>query len=320
MGLTEGSLLAHVLSCLYSTVGLRNSNEILVVVGGQYALSKVEAVDISGKNRTCPPIADYPFEEQSMGTYIDGKILVCGGEKDNRNTITDECYTYEPTNDTWNLLPNKLANTRRYGGEILLSDSQWWISGGSYSTLSTQKTSSSELFSTETESFSTFTSLPDERVGHHMLRVNDNTVVVLNDESSNRNVYSYDIPSANWTQLASFDDTYSDGFAGLVTFSNGTKRIFTGDGYGSEMYFFEEDLWTSNTPDLPSSFSPIGAGCLQFRDTFIIVSGNSLHPEIVIYDIADEEFQYLPWLLTESRRFFASTLVPNSYIGCYNEF
>ena len=65
-----------------------------MVVGGSGAYSKVELLDVSGKNLTCPPIADFPVELGSFGTFINNSILVCGGFTRSSMYYSEKCYTY----------------------------------------------------------------------------------------------------------------------------------------------------------------------------------------------------------------------------------
>ena len=50
-----------------------------MVVGGNI-YKKAELIDLSGQNLNCPDISDYPVESGSVGTFINGKAMVCGGD------------------------------------------------------------------------------------------------------------------------------------------------------------------------------------------------------------------------------------------------
>ena len=62
----------------------------LMVVGGIPAKKDVEVVDLSGQGRNCFKPKDYPFNDGSIGEYINGFAITCGGFP-----ITDKCYKYE---------------------------------------------------------------------------------------------------------------------------------------------------------------------------------------------------------------------------------
>ncbi len=71
-----------------------------MVIGGynsdHTAIGKVEIIDLSGKNLSCPTIPDFPIDYASVGTFISNKALVCGGRSDGNSTAYDSCYSYTP--------------------------------------------------------------------------------------------------------------------------------------------------------------------------------------------------------------------------------
>ena len=60
-----------------------------MVVGGRPDYGKSELIDISGKNLSCPSVADFSIEEASIGVFIGNKSLVCGG-----SGFSTDCYSY----------------------------------------------------------------------------------------------------------------------------------------------------------------------------------------------------------------------------------
>ena len=71
-----------------------------------------EIVDISGANRICPYISNFPVQYGSVGTYINGEAMVCTGT--NPPEFTNECYTYDPSSDTW-IFKNTAFQNRSIG-------------------------------------------------------------------------------------------------------------------------------------------------------------------------------------------------------------
>ena len=67
-----------------------------MVVGGEPVESsggKVELIDLSGQSLSCPSIPDFPIPIYgSVGTFINGKALVCGGSDGDYKYRT--CYSY----------------------------------------------------------------------------------------------------------------------------------------------------------------------------------------------------------------------------------
>ena len=64
----------------------------VMVVGGNYADFKVEVIDLSGNQTQCRSYPDFPIAQGSVGTFINGKVLVCGGA--NGNEWKKECFSY----------------------------------------------------------------------------------------------------------------------------------------------------------------------------------------------------------------------------------
>lgn len=65
----------------------------MMIVGGSSAENLAELLDFSGQNRVCPEIPNCPLDSGSVGVYIDGKALVCGGF--NGGQGSDECYEFD---------------------------------------------------------------------------------------------------------------------------------------------------------------------------------------------------------------------------------
>ena len=63
-----------------------------MVVGGSGADFKVEVVDLSGQNQQCRSYPQFPIGYGSVGTFINNKVLVCGGI--NNAMVKKECYSY----------------------------------------------------------------------------------------------------------------------------------------------------------------------------------------------------------------------------------
>lgn len=76
---------------------LANEFTKLMVVGGYSAPGKVEIIDFSGQNLTCPNINDFNFDYGSVGTYINGKSLVCGGYTFSSAVYHSNCFYYNIT-------------------------------------------------------------------------------------------------------------------------------------------------------------------------------------------------------------------------------
>ena len=91
-----------------------------MVVGGYgtNAYNDVEFVDLSGNNRTCRAVSDYEEAKYcSIGTFIDDKILVCGGTATGDaqpSEFQDSCFNYFPDDDSWVQTTNMLVKLHNY--------------------------------------------------------------------------------------------------------------------------------------------------------------------------------------------------------------
>ena len=74
---------------------ITETSSTLMVVGGSpsNAYHDVEFVDLSGSFKQCPSVARIPeLRCCSMGTFIDGKALVCAGSRE--IGYSQNCYSY----------------------------------------------------------------------------------------------------------------------------------------------------------------------------------------------------------------------------------
>ena len=74
----------------------------LVVVGGYSSQSHydVEVIDLSNNFLSCKKPAEIKLKGRSVGTYLDGRVVVCGGI-DANDEVTDLCYEHDGPSDTW---------------------------------------------------------------------------------------------------------------------------------------------------------------------------------------------------------------------------
>ena len=85
---------------LYNNVIFHITDQnLLFLVGGRDdgASFKVEILDISGMNRTCPNLPDYDYNEGAVGNFVDGEVLVCGGF----TNYDGDCYNFNASSNNW---------------------------------------------------------------------------------------------------------------------------------------------------------------------------------------------------------------------------
>lgn len=68
-----------------------------MVVGGypSSAFGVAEILDLTGESTNCASIPDFPVDYASVGTFINGKALVCGGTNTSYSgSHSQTCYSY----------------------------------------------------------------------------------------------------------------------------------------------------------------------------------------------------------------------------------
>lgn len=108
----------------------------VLIVGGVDTLGaegdellEVEAIDLAYNSSTCDRnIPNFPnYIKGSVGTFIDGAPLACGGTFDNDNNY---CWRLNGEIKAWENVTKYPYNATRYMGSALFDEDQWWISGG----------------------------------------------------------------------------------------------------------------------------------------------------------------------------------------------
>ena len=68
----------------------------VMAVGGLGAQNKVEVIDLSGNGKPCRSFPYFPIQDGSVGTFINDKVLVCGGAFSGSRSwgYYSSCYSY----------------------------------------------------------------------------------------------------------------------------------------------------------------------------------------------------------------------------------
>ena len=106
------------------------------------------------------------------------------------------CYRYDHQNDTWTNF-TQLNHPRDFFASSLLSNDEWWLTGGEISELSTDLLVSGNTFMIES------VQLPERMRYHTMIRVNETSVVFVGNDYYSTNTYIYDKTSQSFTELPS---------------------------------------------------------------------------------------------------------------------
>lgn len=63
--------------------------------GSYESFHKVEIIDLSSENRSCPAIPDIPGAEYGhVATFINDRALACGGYSTATSLYYSDCYSY----------------------------------------------------------------------------------------------------------------------------------------------------------------------------------------------------------------------------------
>ena len=89
-----------------------------MVVGGYPDYFKSELIDLSGQKLSCPLIRNYPVQYGSVGTFINNKTLVCGG-----NYYTTECFSYDMKVNKINMYSALIKMLK----DLIVQKIQWYI-------------------------------------------------------------------------------------------------------------------------------------------------------------------------------------------------
>ncbi|CAM6054615.1 unnamed protein product [Sphagnum tenellum] len=299
-------------------VGCQSEGNKLFLVGGFGARAEVEIVDLSETNRTCPTAADYPppIITGSFGTFIGGKLLVCGGEDANYLIRTNECFTYEPETDEW-LRADSMRVGRSDAAAVQLSPTKWWVTGGRNFV---EYLKSTEIY-TVGEGFSSYVDLPTSRYFHNLVKVDDTHVMLLGGQSSNTKAWMFNTEDETWTVLPdSLVSTYNTN-AGVAINNQGRPEVVITSGFftnATQIFSVDDQTWRFGQ-DYPAG-AIFGASSIQHADTFLVIGGyyasSGYHDTIYQYDSEIEGFRVLPQRIELGRNSFAAVLAPGDFVDC----
>lgn len=80
-----------------------------------------EVINLSDDGGKCP-FLNMPFKYHSYGTFLNGKLIICGHPE-------PSCYSLAGYGQDWKLV-GELSPTRLSNGNVQMSDTEWWITGG----------------------------------------------------------------------------------------------------------------------------------------------------------------------------------------------
>ena len=177
-----------------STISLVDYNVLMVVGGytGEENSALVELIDLSSEGRFCERPAFLPLPlSQMVGTFINGKAMVCGGYINFEDK--DDCYEYDESAKIWSIGPSMLRG-RRGAASGNLNDTHWLITGG-------MDTVTSEIYDSEKRIFVPSFELFEEKYWHYQIIVNASEVVITQGQGTTFDVDSYSTIDGSWDPM-----------------------------------------------------------------------------------------------------------------------
>ena len=165
-----------------------------MVVGGDtsWSWNDVEMVDLTGQDRQCRKPEDFPGAYYgSVGAYVQGQAIVCGGYTD-PSSYSSDCYSYNPGNGAWTEISSMISK-REYAASTFIQG-HWWVTGG-YMPLVLSDT---EVLISNC-SFIPYYDLPVARYHHSIVALDSNKAMLLGGQGHYFDTYMYDINIGNWT-------------------------------------------------------------------------------------------------------------------------
>ena len=168
-----------------------------MVLGGYTSSSRtslVELIDLSDPGRQCREPANYPLEINGMvGTYINGKAIVCGGYTGDSSDL-NLCYQYDESFDLWSAAPS-MQFARYAAASSNLNDTHWLITGGR------DEYDKSEVYDSEEKLFHQLSDLPDGTFYHNLVFLNTSKIVMVGGDPATAEVYSFSPRTDHWDSL-----------------------------------------------------------------------------------------------------------------------
>ena len=269
--------------------------------------------------RNCPSVTDFPLDLGSSGFFMtDDFLFVCGGS--DPAYLDDQCYLYNRTSNTWNEKA-KLNIGRKNAAAIKYDSEHWWITGGYTEDGCTKST---ELYHINNNSFTYHMDLPTLRDLHSLVRINSTHIMLVGNAKSTNQTWMFNQDTEEWIELPNTIEARKITQAGLVTFQNGSQIVILAAGQGTwtaEYFDLEQQVWSSNLPDLPISLELYSGSTVQYENTFLIAggwdSGNEYYQKTIIkFDPEIADWVYLDEELKEARTLFPSFLLPEYYFDC----
>ena len=248
---------------------IKASHTILVLGGNQAFRSDAEILAISNTSSICTKPADIPdiFSKGAIGTYFNGKVLLCGGW-----LAGTQCNEYNFLAHQWLPVPYFLTTERAEAAEAMLQNGSWIVIGG-------KGLDGTPLFSTEIFNNDLFVSnfiWPQAISGHCVKKINESHIFLAGGETHNETlldtVYFMNVESSFWLSL---EERLKYSRRGHVCGIVGNDIIVAGGQKVVETELLDlKSMRIRSGPNLP--FEMDWASSVQVDNTFVIVGGEHI--------------------------------------------
>lgn len=274
-----------------------------------------EIVNLANPNAICLQPKDYPHQTSwaVVGT-LSGKPLICGGFNP-PDKVGVTCHIYYQGGDSW--YEGGWLN-RIWTAGINLTPRTFFMGGGSLSRIF------NETFFIEDSGVAQGPDLPEPRMAHCFVRINDHQIFVVGGNDGSlpvKTVYIYDFSTDEWTPQPQLKQVRSWAFCGSVTDSDSgtvTEIVVAGGTYQTRPLDTSEifDLSTRSWRPGPKLATPIFSGAsVDIDQSFILVGGSdglNARDEIQTYDPKSEEFVVLAAKLRKPRQDHVAIIIDDS--------
>ena len=255
----------------------------VLFIGFNNAVTSNEAYDLAfGQPALCSTIPnDYQNRLYgTVGTFINGAPLICGGYDTTYWERSSRCLKYE--NDSW-MEAGQLRQERKHAAATMLYNGSWVVTGG---VDNEDDLDTIEVYTPGQGFTVSDITLPEKTSGHNILTLNETHLFLIDGSYT----YILDMESGNWTEMARSSNSFWYSFAGVIVRSNGEKEVVVAVGQHTEIFSLKSNSWRDSTP-LPNRSTNYGSS-VQYGNTFLAVGGSGSNA-VYMFNPEDDKWEHL---------------------------
>merc|ERR1712226_389074 len=288
------------------------------MVGGYFGI--FEFGDLENENAVCQVVSNFPERRSDgeVGTFINEKALICG---DYDGNIFNGCYSWNAETNQWDSEAS-MNEKRVYAAAIMLSDEQWWVTGGEVWDNDGDTTlDSTEVYDVTTKQFTPSINLPHPMKGHNIFHINDTHIGLLGP-SDTLSVYIFNRATETWSVIATLPENRDlTCIAGIVEYPDGTRGIMVSGGlyHLTSIFLNLETLEWEDKAAL--RYDIYSVSTLPYGNSILAFGGSSHYLDIDLDTIYYYDPEADEWLLFGRMNYertdnFPVFYVPDSYANC----